>query len=418
MMVVAAGCLGLAGSSEVAVGADGVVESDAPVEMTSTTFSNQLERSVDLYWDDGPGNEAKVATIQAGKSVKINTWEGHAFFFSELYKGRVGLLEAVEMDPKRTSYFLTEGSIRLYKDGGASRMEDGMPADCQDRKNSCPQMARQKQCQLNPGWMIVNCPRSCRACELTDPKLRCDRERLNISTEPAFKQGQLHEMFSGILTNPDYAAFEPSALSTDPWIIQFDNFLNDTEADALWNSVGTFVRSTDTGAYNKYGEAERVVSQSRTSQNAWCRAGCEDHPMVKPIIKRIEDVTGAPYDNSENFQVLQYEPGQYYRVHHDFGASQINLACGPRVLTFFLYLSDVEEGGETAFPRINLKVKPKKGRAILWPSVTNDDVLKQDSKTFHEALPVVKGLKLAANSWIHLYNFKVPNLWGCTGAFD
>jgi hypothetical protein len=36
------------------------------------------------------------------------------------------------------------------------------------------------------------------------------------------------------------------------------------------------------------------------------------------------------------------------------------LACGPRILTFFLYLSDVEEGGETNFPLLNISVNPKK----------------------------------------------------------
>lgn len=42
--------------------------------------------------------------------------------------------------------------------------------------------------------------------------------------------------------------------------------------------------------------------------------------------------------------------------------TQSRLACGPRILTFFLYLSDVEEGGETGFPKMNLQVTPKKGR--------------------------------------------------------
>ena len=43
--------------------------------------------------------------------------------------------------------------------------------------------------------------------------------------------------------------------------------------------------------------------------------------------------------------------------------------------TFFLYLSDVEEGGGTGLDQINggLVVNPKKGKALLWPSVMNYD---------------------------------------------
>lgn len=87
-------------------------------------------------------------------------------------------------------------------------------------------------------------------------------------------------------------------------------------------------------------------------------------------------------------------------------------------MTFFLYLSDVEEGGETGFPQLSLDVKPRKGSAILWPSTSPDDIFRQDPRTIHEAKPVVKGIKYAANAWIHSHNFATPNLWGCTGAFD
>lgn len=94
------------------------------------------------------------------------------------------------------------------------------------------------------------------------------------------------------------------------------------------------------------------------------------------------------------------------------------MACGPRILTFFLYLSDVEEGGETNFPSLGIAVKPKKGRALLWPSTLDNNLEALDIRTLHEAKPVIKGRKFAANSWIHLYNFAVPNLHGCTGTFD
>lgn len=92
--------------------------------------------------------------------------------------------------------------------------------------------------------------------------------------------------------------------------------------------------------------------------------------------------------------------------------------AGHRILTFFLYLSDVEEGGETRFTKLGLDVKPRKGKALIWPSVLNDNPQKWDSRMFHEARDVIRGEKRAANHWIHLYDYETPNLWGCTGSFS
>ena len=58
-----------------------------------------------------------------------------------------------------------------------------------------------------------------------------------------------------------------------------------------------------------------------------------------------------------------------------------------------MYLSEVEEGGETHFTELGLVVPPKKGSAILWPSVLSADPYTTDMRTQHEALPVVHGTK-------------------------
>jgi prolyl 4-hydroxylase len=139
---------------------------------------------------------------------------------------------------------------------------------------------------------------------------------------------------------------------------------------------------------------------------------------VKSLFAKIEQVTNIPRTHYESFQVLRYELNQHYSVHHDYGRDDVRLACGPRILTFFLYLSDVEEGGETSFPSLGIAVKPRRGRALLWPSTLDHNLEEQDSRTMHEAKPVRRGTKLAANAWIHLYEYQQPNLWGCTGSFD
>lgn len=87
--------------------------------------------------------------------------------------------------------------------------------------------------------------------------------------------------------------------------------------------------------------------------------------------------------------------------------------CGPRILTFFLYLSDVDAGGGTNFPNLDLTIMPKRGRALLWPSVLDSNPMIKDGRLMHQALPVEEGVKYAANGWIHLYDYQTPQKEGC-----
>jgi len=103
--------------------------------------------------------------------------------------------------------------------------------------------------------------------------------------------------------------------------------------------------------------------------------------------------------------------------HHDYITSQGNLIGGPRILTVFLYLNDVEDGGETRFTYEslnNLTVAPKRGAALIWPSVLDSDLEEIDERTFHTALPVKKGLKFGANAWLHLRNHSAAMEIDCT----
>ena len=72
---------------------------------------------------------------------------------------------------------------------------------------------------------------------------------------------------------------------------------------------------------------------------------------------------------------------------------------GPRILTVFFYLNDVDAGGGTRFNTLNITVMPKRGRAVLWPSVRDELPMKKDKRTNHEALVVESGMKYGANVW-------------------
>lgn len=77
----------------------------------------------------------------------------------------------------------------------------------------------------------------------------------------------------------------------------------------------------------------------------------------------------------------------------------------------------VDEGGGTRFTHLNLTVEPKRGRALFWPSVLDQDPsaisMGSDARTTHEALTVRRGKKFAANMWLHQFDFQNALAAGC-----
>ena len=55
-----------------------------------------------------------------------------------------------------------------------------------------------------------------------------------------------------------------------------------------------------------------------------------------------------------------------YVYHNDFSVDIKNKKN--RVITYLWYLNDVEEGGETDFPDLNLMIKPETGKLVLFPA--------------------------------------------------
>uniref|UniRef100_A0A7S2P0I7 Procollagen-proline 4-dioxygenase n=1 Tax=Leptocylindrus danicus TaxID=163516 RepID=A0A7S2P0I7_9STRA len=310
-----------------------------------------------------------------------------------------------------------------------------LKGNCLNQHELCAFWAGLGECENNPSYMKINCAPACKTCIELDVNYRCSYTEDEYPD--AYVPGDLNAMFEGIANGKwdqyhpvihsapaDYKRVNETSIVDDsnvqlggPWVVTFDNFLTDAEADRMIELGYTegYKRSTDVGGRKFDGTYDKKVSSTRTSENAWCMSKCEKDPTSIELLDRIGNVTNIYASHTENFQILKYEESQRYAQHHDYIGHHDSLPCGPRVLTFFLYLSDVEEGGGTRFNKLNIDVVPKKGRALLWPSVINDQPNRPDYRTHHEALPVIKGTKFAANAWLHLRNYQKAHRAGCTG---
>jgi prolyl 4-hydroxylase len=126
--------------------------------------------------------------------------------------------------------------------------------------------------------------------------------------------------------------------------------------------------------------------------------------VVRGIKLRIAAVVDAPVENQERIQVTHYLENQSYELHHDaLRTANVELGeSGDRIHTLIIYLNDDYEGGATYFPRIRRRIRPEKGKAVLFRNLTEDGRF-IERLSLHKGEPVRGGEKWLSNQWIRQY---------------
>jgi len=167
---------------------------------------------------------------------------------------------------------------------------------------------------------------------------------------------------------------------------------------------------------------------------------------ITTIEQRACDLLSVPNDNIEPLQLVKYNIGQYFNVHHDLGVlyddgsvempQRRNALLSPprRIVTILVYLNDVNQcnGGSTRFPMLTaqlgegitkedqcdgddiLEIYPKRGMAVMWCNITKDGL--PDPRVVHSGEALVVSSSSEEDSKVKEGSSVVKyalNIWAC-----
>lgn len=223
-------------------------------------------------------------------------------------------------------------------------------------------------------------------------QLRNQNEAITYTYEaPAFKVGaavQTHDRLVSVLIDID-----------KPRIVLFGNVLSAEECEQMIAMAQPKMAPSVT---IDNATARPVVTKNRSSDGTFLRLG--ETPFVERIEQRLADLACWPVANGEGLQILSYKDGGEYVAHFDFfppeqpNSVQMLKHGGQRVATLIVYLNTVEEGGETYFPKLNLKIKAVQGNALYFHYTNSKTEL--DRMTLHGGSPATKGEKWIMTKWM------------------
>lgn len=231
--------------------------------------------------------------------------------------------------------------------------------------------------------------------EPTDPLVQKRKEtQLALLQQPQVNVPRLHK---ALADSPRAKRIENVNLE----IYEIDDYLTHDVCDKVMEKMSSqLFASTVTNP-----QTDKSV---RTSMTAYLRVNDE---FYKDLNLQFHEFMRIPVAMGEEPQGQKYAVGQEFKQHCDWfdpsqPYNQVHLNLGQRTYTFMVYLNDVEEGGETRFTRIDLNIKPKKGKAVVWCNIDKD--MKGNWYAEHWGMPVIKGEKQIITKWFREHDGTQP----------
>jgi hypothetical protein len=155
-----------------------------------------------------------------------------------------------------------------------------------------------------------------------------------------------------------------------------------------WSDISWKNSSVGTGSIGNYRtSAECDISFLSAESNKEPLAQLFKQQIEKPMLEVVQDYRkeyNVPTLSNEGWRVLKYSVGAEYHNHYD------HAPMNSRVISLVAFLSDLEKGGELEFSFFDVKIKPKKNTAIVFPS---------NFPYLHIAHPVEIGIKYSLVTW-------------------
>ena len=196
-----------------------------------------------------------------------------------------------------------------------------------------------------------------------------------------------------------------SVVSESPLIRVVEDFISPEEATYLIQRYSELLARSPVISPEGGGKTE--IHPARTSFTAFLPAGNEEtDPLLLEIERRAVALSGKPHSHMETLQLVRYEPpSQTYSAHFDYFLEKD--VPSQRTTSIFVYLNDTQGEAPTRFPRLNLDVVPKTGKACTWENCyARGSGIHCDDRTQHAGEPPSTATKYGLNIWFRTMPFR------------